>query len=554
MKKRYLEEVLSLDRKSPLYKYLDDNFDNFTLAGFVDYLKDSQSLALLHIDKSGEKKEATYETLSIDSNKMANYLRKKGIKKHDVVALVLRNNYEFFITILALQKLGAVAMPLQYTNKERQYKSIFERANPTCVIAEDYEIKQSNNHSVFVLNELDKACNKNIIKVCTNANSDYSKKWYLIDNYRKESIEFTNEKVKIEDLGYLFSTSGTTGQPKLVMHNYGFALAHYFTGEWYGLEKEKKHLTICDSGWAMSSWNMSAVLLHQATLYVNDYDRFNAGYLLKCLEEEKINTLCAPRSILMLLVNELEKENKEYNINLKSISSAGEPMDKYDKSLIENTFKCYVKEGYGMTEIVLPLYENDNKEQQLSPLYEEMHIEPIKGLPNGEIVVKGGKIGLLMGYLDCNKEYVLYKTPPVENGLMIWHTSDSGHIDNKGKIHCDGRIGNTVKVNDCLVNKSEVEHVIRSHPQVLDCIVESKKNNISGNSLTAYVELKENMFLDKKEIKEYVKSKLPDYCRPKEVVFQKLERTENGKVKRNDLIKTPNKYLVLKKANNLDSI
>ena len=125
MKEKILEDVSKSNLL--LSKYLEENYDNFTLAGYIDYYSkyEGSKEALCHIDKYGKRREITYSDLSKLSNKMANYLRKKGVKRGDVVALVLRNNYEFYIVSLALQKLGAIALTLQYTNKEDQYKSVF---------------------------------------------------------------------------------------------------------------------------------------------------------------------------------------------------------------------------------------------------------------------------------------------------------------------------------------------------------------------------------------------------------------------------------------------
>lgn len=544
-----LKEVFKYDQT--LYNYLLANKNKFTLASYVDYISctNGSQKALCHVDKNGVRRELTYSDLSKLSNKMANYLKKKGVKRGDVVALVLRSNYEFYVVSLALQKLGAVTLTLQYTNKETQYKSIFNRAHPVCVIADDYEIVQGKNNSSFVLNELDKSCDSNVVKLCTYPKSEYSKFWGALDEYLLESDEFEPEKVSTYDLGYLFSTSGTTGEPKLVMHNYGFALSHFFTGLWYGVKKNKKHYTIADSGWGMAAWNMCAVLLHQGELYINDFDRFNPEYVLDCMRSENINSLCVPRSILVPLLNYLDLHPSTIKPKLEEISSAGEAVDQETKNRCMVHFNVTPKEGYGMTEVVLPIYEDKKGRRKKSPLYSDVSVSHIDGLENGEIVVKGGRIGLLMGYLDelCNKleNYVVFRRPPVEYGNVVWHTGDAGSIDREGNVYCDGRLGNTVKVNDCLVNKSTVELVIKSHPYIYDCMVASKSDPVSGNVLYAYVELKEGYSLTEEEVKQFVKSKLPDYCRPKYVVFKQLDRTCNGKLKRCDTVEAPDKKLVL---------
>ena len=368
MKEKLLEDVSKYDLL--LSKFLEDNYNNFTLANYVDYLSkiEGNKQALCHVDKNGNRREFSYTDLCLLSNKMANYLKKNGIKKGDVVALVLRSNYEFYIVSLALQKLGAITLTLQYTNKVDQYESIFKRVNPKCVIADDYEIVQGKNNSSFVLDELDKACNDDIIKLCTYPQSIYSESWNYLDEYEKEDDVFDNEQVSVYDLGYLFSTSGTTGEPKLVMHNYGFALSHFYTGLWYGVKKNKKHYTIADSGWGMAAWNMCAVLLHQGTIYINDFDRFNPEYVLNCMNKESINSLCAPRSILVPLFNYLDNNPEMIKPNLETVSSAGEAVDNDTKNRCYKHFHVVPKEGYGMTEVVLPIYEEVNGKRKISPL------------------------------------------------------------------------------------------------------------------------------------------------------------------------------------------
>ena len=344
----------------------------------------------------------------------------------------------------------------------------------------------------------------------------------------------------------MFATSGTTGEPKLVMHNYGFSLAHYFTGLWYGVKKGEKHLTISDSGWAMASWSMPAILLHQGTIYVNDYDRFDAEKLLKAIDEENVKTLCVPRSMLKLFMSYLEENDNFIKGKLDNIASAGEPLSDEDKEEVNKYFDVNLKEGYGMTEIALPLYEDGNGKKVLSPLYSNAFIDKNDNEKVGEIVIVGGKLGILMGYLDKKKKYILYRKPPVSNGKIVWHTSDMGHIDEKGNIVCDGRYGCIVKINDCLVNKNDVEKIIKTHPLVLYCSVESRKDDISGNSLIAKVELKDpNYKITAEDIKLYVKTKLQDYCRPKEVIFGEIPKTTNGKIIKENDVAAPDKCLVL---------
>lgn len=546
MEDDYLREQLNLESNSLLHQYLKDSYEHFTLADYVDYVALNDNMtALCHINRNGNKIELSYDDLRKKSNQMANYLKNKGVKKGDVVALILRNNIEFFLLVLAIQKLGGVVLPMQYMNKKNQYKSVFDRAKPSCIIAEDYELKQGNN-SCFVLDEIDKSENNDAIKLCVNKNSEFSAGWEDLQDYQQYPTEFTKEDVNIYDLGYLFATSGTTGQPKLVMHNYGMALANYITGQWYGVKKGEKHYTICDSSWAMASWNMSAVLLHQGVLYINDYDRFNAEELLKCINDEKIYSLCAPRSMLTQLIEVLKRKPELYKTNIQSLSSAGEHLTDCDKEVIKNYFKTPLKEGYGMTEVVLPLYESSPGIWVKSPLYHDVRLVVPTGFEDPEILVYGDKLGLLMGYLISKGKEIEYSKPPVVDNQTIWHTSDIGRLDKKGNIRCDKRYGDTVKINDCLISMGDVEEVIKTHPMVRECVVESVSDELSGNALIANVEL----YNDAKEITEddirnYVKLYMQNYYRPKFVNFKQIERTLNGKPIHHTSSSVPDKNMTL---------
>ena len=403
MKEKDLLDDFNFEQNSMLSTFLKEDENGFTLAGFVDYVADrDNSVALCHVDRNKNKRMFTYKDLKELSNQMANYLQKKGIKKGDVVALVLRNKWEFFPLVLAIQKLGAVVFPMQYMNKTDQYNKIFDRANPICIIAEDYEIKQSDGHSTYVLNEINRSTGSNVIKICANKNSVYSQCWEDLRNCQYEPKEFINEQVNTTDWGYLFATSGTTGVPKLVMHNYGFGLSNYYTGVWYGVKKGQKHFTVCDSGWAMASWSMAAVLLHQGILYVNDYDRFDPEEILKSIEKENIYSLCAPRSILKRLLKPLKSNPNLLGDSLKSLSSAGESLNQDDRDEVKKYFGLDLKEGYGMTEVVLPIYEAKSGEWTKSPLYSNISLERSEGFDCDEIIVYGKQLGLLMGYLSSN--------------------------------------------------------------------------------------------------------------------------------------------------------
>ena len=539
VKKRLLDEISKSD--PVLSDYLKDNYDNFTLAGYVNHLSkiNGNAVALCHDDKNGVRREFTYQDLDLLSNKMANYLIKKGVKKGDVVALVLRNNYHFYIVSLALQKLGAITLSLQCLNKRKQYKSIFKKCNPKCLIADDYEIvvDSKTNEKAYVLNELDCACSGNEIKLCTYPKTSYSNNWGNLDDFEKESDQFESEKVSIHDLGYLFSTSGTTGEPKVVMHNYSFALSHFITGQWYGVEKGKKHYTLSGSGWGMGTWNMCAVLLHQGTAYINDYDRFNAADVINKIRDEKISTLCAPRATLVRLFDYLEHDNKKEKLKLKSVSSAGEVVDDVTREKCLEHFGVYPSEGYGMTELSLAYYDKAEGTRVNSPLYSEIKLEKDPKYEGKEIVIKGGRIGLFAGYLDYLKDSkCVLRRPQINKGEFIWHTGDEGHLDDLGNVHCDGRMGNTVKVNDKLVNMGEVEAVLLSHESVKKCVVSSRKHEKDGAEIVARVELNDNCNLDddemKRELQSYVKGILPNHYRPKTIIFGELAETCSGKTKR----------------------
>lgn len=519
---RYLKESLGLEEDSLLYQYLSKNYEHFNFGSYMDFLASvhPDKLAMKHIDINGVERNFSYQDMSTLSSKAANYFTSLGIKKGDRVMITLRNTYQFYIIMLALEKIGAIAMPTHFMTKSEEYKYRIDKVKVKAFIGVDYG---------DIFDEFDKASlDADVIKIAVNKKSDNS---YLDFDKEIEKMSDSYESTlnDITDVMAIYSTSGTTGHAKLVAHNYGFPLAHIITGrDWYGVDKNSLHYTPADSGWAMSSWNMFAIWMNQGAMFMMDYDRFDAEVLLESFSKYNITSICAPR-VMWRLMLKAGMNNYDFS-SLQKISSAGEEIDPDTREKVEQFTGLNINEGYGMTEVALAVYESGN-DTNYSNLYKRVFLKKLKSGIGG-ITIKGGKLnnlGMFLGYVERvgsgNRLVLKKRQNPFETG-------DIGCI-REGKFKCLGRANATIKTNDCLVPLSEVESVLMRSDCVKECLVYVDEDQISGTKLKAKIVL-EDGYEPSDELAQFlikfVGNTIEPYKKPKEIEFcDELPKTNNGK-------------------------
>lgn len=536
----YYKEIR--DSRGNITDVILDYGDDFNFAyDVMDRFADEapESLALLHKTAEGIITRFSFEDIRRLSNKAANAFKELGIGRGDGVMLLLKRRYEFWISILAIHKLGAVAIPTSHM-----------------VSAEDIRerLRLSGAKAVICVNA-DDICDK-----VAEAVSGMPVNMVVVgDRYRdslcfEEIVEgadssFARIKTNVADPMLYYFTSGTNGAPKAVIHDFSYPLAHIFTAKnWHGVKPGGLHLTVADSGWAKTAWGkLYGQWFMGSAIMVYDYEQFYAGDMLRLLEEEKVNTFCAPPTIYKYFV--LEDFGK-YNLeNLKFVTTAGESMPKEVSAKFKELTGLTIREGFGQTETALQICTTVEDAQvpgsigKASPLY---HVElvdednnPVPVGTEGEIVIvpRDGKrpVGVFSGYLGADDQY----REVWEGG--IYHTKDMAIRDENGNFFFVGRNDDVIKSSGYRIGPSEVEDILMRHPAVFECAVTGFPSRNRGALVKASVVLNEGYEPGSKlavELQDYVKKRTAIYKYPRMVKFEKsLPHNANGKILRSAIRK-----------------
>lgn len=493
-----------------------------------------EQLALLHKTADGRKTRFSFRDMQVLSNKAANGLKSLGIGKGESVLLLLKRRFEFWISILALHKLGAVAVPTSHmvsAKDIRERVSLSKAKAVICVNADDICSKVEN-------------AIEGLLTCQIVVGDDYKDKKSFDQILESGESSFDRVTTKVTDPMLYYFTSGTNGAPKAVIHDYSYPLAHIFTAKnWHGVREKGLHLTVADSGWAKTAWGkLYGQWFMGAAIMVYDYEQFYAGDMLRLLEEEKVNTFCAPPTIYKYLVLE---DLKKYNLeNLHYVTTAGEAMPKEVSKKFTDMTGLTVREGFGQTETALLTCTTVDGQQVpgsiglASPLY---HIElvdennkPVPDGTEGEIVIvpKDGKrpAGVFTGYLCAEDEY----KEVWEGG--IYHTKDMAIRDKEGHFFFVGRNDDVIKSSGYRIGPSEVEDILMRHPAVFECAVTGYPSKTRGALVKASVVLNEGYSPDTRlavELQDFVKKNTAIYKYPRLIKFEEsLPHNANGKILR----------------------
>ena len=519
------------------------NEDRFNFAfDIVDEIakKAPEKLAMLHIDKHKVERRFTFNDMKRASNQCANYFKSLGIKKGDRVMLVLKRHYQFWYAILALHKLGAVAIPATNLLQEHDFDYRFNAAEVSAIVCTaDGDVA----HQVDLAEPASPTLKTKILVGGEREgwhNFDEEFPLFSAHFYRTEDTACGN------DLMLMFFTSGTTGYPKIAAHNYKYALGHYVTAKyWHGVDENGLHFTISETGWGKALWGkLYGQWLCEGAVFTYDFDRFDAADILPMFAKYHITTFCAPPTMLRMMI---KQDISQYDLSsIKHMTTAGEALNPEVYRQFEKATGLQIMEGFGQTELTLMianLMGNSHKLGSMgkpTPAYDVDILDP-DGNPvpdgeTGEIVVKtSDKVpcGLFAGYYK-NQE----KTDEVWHD-GYYHTGDTAWRDEDGFYWYVGRVDDVIKSSGYRIGPFEIESVIMELPYVLECGVSAAPDEVRGQVVKASIVLVKGTEPTeelKKEIQDYVKHHTAPYKYPRIVVFKdELPKTISGKIQRNKL-------------------
>ena len=520
-----------------------ENEDNFNFAfDVVDTLADKYptKLAMLHIDKNHKETRFTFKDMKHASCRTANYFTSLGIKRGDRVMVMLKRHYQFWFTMLALHKIGAIPIPATNQLKEHDISYRIEAAGISTVIctADDQTAEQVDLAA--------EKCPQLVNKIIVNGKR---KGWHDFDTeYPRFSGKFPRQEDSPcgNDPMFMLFTSGTTGYPKIACHNYKYALGHYVTAKyWHSIQRNGLHLTISDTGWGKALWGkLYGQWLAESAVFVYDFDRFDANDILPMFAKYNITSFCAPPTMLRMMVKE---DLSRFDLSsIRHMTTAGEALNPEVFRQFKKATGLEIMEGFGQTEMTLAIANLRGEDIQIgsmgrpNPLYDVDIVDPDgNSVPvgeNGEIVIRTDKripCGLFSGY---------YNDP--ERTKAVWHdgmyhTGDVAWRDEDNCYWYVGRIDDVIKSSGYRIGPFEIESVIMELPYVLECGVSAAPDEVRGQVVKASIVLtKDAEPTDelKKEIQDYVKKHTAPYKYPRIVVFRSdLPKSIGGKIQRNQL-------------------
>ncbi|WP_080906018.1 AMP-binding protein [Parabacteroides sp. Marseille-P3160] len=495
--------------------------------------------ALCWTNDQGAHIDFSFAELKRKSDATASYFRSLGIGHGDMVMLILKRRYEFWFSILALHKLGAVAIPATHllTKKDIIYRNKAADIKMIVCAGEEEILK----HVKDALPESPSV--KQLVSIGPLVPEGF------LDF--QEGIEAASPFVRPEhvnsndDFSLLYFTSGTTGEPKMVVHDFTYPLGHIVTGSyWHNLHEGSLHLTIADTGWGKAVWGkLYGQWIAGATVFVYDHEKFTPANMLQMIQEYKITSLCAPPTVFRFLIRE---DLTKYDLSsLHYCTIAGEALN---PTVYETFYKLTgikLMEGFGQTETTLlictlPWMEPKPGSMGVpNPQYDVDLLRP-DGTPaedgeQGQIVVrtdKGRPLGLF-------KEY--YRDPALTKGSWhnhIYYTGDVAWRDEDGYYWFVGRVDDVIKSSGYRIGPFEVESALMAHPAVVECAITGVPDEIRGQVVKATIVLSAEYKAKagealKKEIQDHVKRVTAPYKYPRIVEFvDELPKTISGKIRR----------------------
>ncbi len=519
------------------------NEDKFNFAfDLVDKLSEREpdKLAMLHIAKDKTERRFTFTDMKKLSNQCANYFASLGIKKGDRVMLILKRHYQFWIAMLGLNKLGAIAIPAVNQLQEHDLVYRFQSAGVNTIVC------TADGDTAHQVEIAAKQCPELVNKLIVNGERDG---WRNFDEeYKRFSTHFnrTEDSPCGDDTLLMYFTSGTSGYPKIAVHSHKYPLGHFHTAKyWHNVDPDGLHFTISDTGWAKAMWGkLYGQWLCEAATFVYDFDRFDAADILPMFAKYHITTFCAPPTMLRMMV---KQDISQYDFSsVRHMTTAGEALNPEVYRQFEKATGLQIKEGFGQTESTMIIGNLVGKPHKIgsmgkpAPIYDVMLMDsegnPVKTSESGEIVINvknGAPCGLFNGY---------YKDEEKTNEVWYdgyYHTGDVAWKDEDGFYWYVGRSDDVIKSSGYRIGPFEIESVIMELPYVLECGVSAVPDEVRGQIVKASIVLVNGTTPTdelKKEIQDYVKEKTAPYKYPRIVEFREsLPKTVSGKIQRNKL-------------------
>ena len=497
-------------------------------------INDPERRALVWCNTNGEERSFTFADIKRYSDKTANYLTFLGIKKGDKVIVVLKRHYQFWFIAPAIHKMGAVLIPATFMLKKHDAEYRINMSSASAVIC------TADGDTADAFDEAEADCpslkTKIIVGESREGWNDYNAE------IEKQSESWERVETKSTDPFLIYFSSGTSGYPKMVLHDYTYPIGHILTAKhWQCVIPDGLHISIADTGWAKCAWGkIYGQWIMEAGLFVYDFDKFVPDEILSLIGKYKVTTLCCPPTMYRFFLRE---DLKKYDLSsLKGCYIAGEPLNPDVFNGWRNETGITLMEAFGQTETpplicnIRGMTPRPGSAGKASPQFDVKLIDP-EGQPcevgqTGEICVNMNPrpIGIIIEYYRDEERTV----DCMRDGW--YHTGDTAWQDEDGYIWYVGRNDDLIKSSGYRIGPFEIESVLLHHAAVSECAITGVPDAIRGAIVKATIVLKEGVEPSeelKHELQEYVKRETAPYKYPRIIEFvDALPKTVNGKIRR----------------------
>ena len=498
--------------------------------------------ALLWTNDKGECIQFTFGDLKKYTDMTAAYFQSLGIGRGDKVMLILKRRYEFWFSIIALHKIGAVAIPATHllTKKDIVYRC--EAASIKMIVA------AGENVILGHISDARPECPT--LETLVSVGPEYQEGFEDFHKGIDSAPGFTRpENVNTnDDIMLMYFTSGTTGEPKMVAHDFTYPLGHIATARyWHNLHKDSLHFTIADTGWAKAAWGkIYGQMIAGANIFVYDHEKFTPADILQKIHDYRITSLCAPPTIYRFLIRE---DISKYDLSsLEYCTTAGEALNYSVYETFKKIIGISLMEGFGQTETTLTLgtfpwmKPKPGSMGVPNPQYEIDLLKPdgrrAEDGEQGQIVIRTGK-GKPVGLF---KEY--YRDPEMTRKAWhdgVYYTGDVAWRDEDGYYWFVGRADDVIKSSGYRIGPFEVESALMTHPAVVECAITGVPDEIRGQVVKATIILAREYKAKAgpelvKELQDHVKRVTAPYKYPRVIEFvDELPKTISGKIRRAEI-------------------
>lgn len=527
------------DFKANLHFKVPENF-NFAYDVMDVWAEERpDKLALLWTNEQGAELRFTFQDLKEQTDQTAAYFQSLGIGHGDKVMLILKRHYQWWLAMLGLHKLGAIAIPATHmlTTHDIIYRN--QRASVKAIVCAD---------DTYIIEQIRAALPKSptvetVISIGETVHPDFhnwEKEWKQAPPFVRPKYVNTNE-----DTMLMYFTSGTSGEPKMVAHDFLYALGHITTGVyWHNLQEDSIHLTVADTGWGKAVWGkLYGQWFAGAVVFVYDHEKFNAPSLMRQMEKYHITSFCAPPTVYRFMIRE---DFSKYDLSaLRYCTTAGEALNPAVYQKFFQLTGIQLMEGFGQTETTMTLGTFPWQTPKPGSMGKPNPQYDVQLLRSDDTQCEDGEKGEICIYIGNKKPIGLFKGYYRDQNLTlkIWHhgyyhTGDMAWRDQDGYYWFVGRSDDVIKSSGYRIGPFEVESALMTHPAVVECAITGVPDDIRGMVVKATVVLADEWKSKAddtliKELQNHVKHETAPYKYPRVIEFvDELPKTISGKIRR----------------------